>query len=288
MIVQLMASIAVLTVLFSSAKVWGEHSPAEKERLVADLLSRTMEHRDVIVLGRSFVRPDYSNPDVFYNIRTETPWTRAEKEAAFQEFVANMGQIDFTESRWGRPDVLAATLQCLRFNYTNAVPSIQRVILNPAIDSTARGLMLEYCIELSPVDDGMTSFMGNVVTNSLFTKWQRRYVVDYYANKVYGAMVSNLTAHAVCDRAALMIYNKYPRDDWAYVQALDHFFSNYFEGYAVSSNRLAYLEGVLSNTNVTENANMIFIKKRFISLTNQLHEAEQPLRQITIGEGGCE
>lgn len=266
------------------------HSQEEETRLVARLLEFTMDSPDVLKSGQSYLVPDYSNPDVFYGIRAAPSWTRAEKEQAFWNFVTNMWQLDFSgnDRSAGRPSVVAATLQCLRLNYTNAVPSIRRLMLNPTLRGSARRSVLDWCIQLSPVDDGMTQFMGNVLTNeALFAKDQRYYVLQY-ADKVYGAMVSNLADRAVCDRAAMMVYKDYPRDDWQRTSRLDRFLSTYYDGYAMSSNRLAFLDGMLSNTNVTENADMVLIKRRFIALTNQLHSADQPLRQLRIGEGGNE
>ncbi len=265
----------------------GEHTPEEETRLVAKMLEFTMWYPDVMPKGRTFRVPNYGNPDVFYGVRTETPWTRAEKEAAFLNFVTNMWQLDFSPRTYGhdKPNPVAATYQCLRMNCTNAVPSIRRLVLNPTLDSHVRLKTLEFCIKLSPVDDDMTMFMGNVLTNeTFFANDQRDYVLEY-ADKVYGAMVSNLADRAVCDRAALMVYNNYPRDDWQNMSHLDRFFANYFSGYAMSSNRLAFVDAMLSNTNVTEDVEMRFIKERFITITNQLHQVPQPLPQVSIGGG---
>ncbi len=82
-----------------------------------------------------------------------------------------------------------------------------------------------------------------------------------------------------------MVYRNYPRDDWRRASHIDSFLSMYYEDYAMSSNRLAFLEGKLGNTNVMEKAGMQFVKERFISITNQLHHAPQPLPQVSIGGG---
>ena len=269
----------------ASFPVSGEHTREEETKLVAKMLEFVMWHPDVLRSGQVYRVPDYGNPDIFYGVRTEAPWTRAEKEAAFWNFVTNMWQLDFRPSvyRADKPRPLPAVYQCLRLNYTNAVPYIRQLMLNPTLSSHARRKSLEFCIQLSPVDDDMTLFMGNVLTNETLFPVENRCDVLEYADKVYGAMVSNLADRAVCDRAALMIYNDYPRDDWPDMAHLDRFLAEYFDGYAMSSNRLAFLDTMLSNTNVTEAVEMKFIKARFISITNQLHQAPQPLPEARIG-----
>ena len=265
----------------------GEHTREEETKLVAKLLDSIVHFPDLIKIGQRYRIPDYSNPDVFYGIRTETPWTRAEKEAAFLNFVTNMWQLDFNPRTYGhnKPDPVAATFQCLRMNCTNAVPSIRRLVLNPTLNGYARRKVLEWCVMLSPVDDDMTLLMGNVLTNvTLFTE-DERYRVLQYADRAYSALLSNRVDRTVCDRVALMVYNRFPRDDWQSTSHFDRFLAEYFDGYAMSSNRLAFLDAMLSNTNVTEDADMIFIKERFISITNQLHQVPQPLPQVSIGGG---
>lgn len=281
------SQIASALLVFVALVACGEHTPEEETRVVAKMLEFTMWYPDLIQKGQTYRVPNYGNPDVFYSVKTEEPWTRAEKEAAFWNFVTNMWQLDFSPNVYhpDKPSPLAAVYQCLRLNYTNAVPSIRRLMLNPTLNSYVRAKTLQFCIMLSPVDDAMTLFMGNVLTNeTLFAKDRRDYVLKY-ADKVYGSMVSNLADRAVCDRAALMVYNDYPRDDWSNTSELDYFLANYFEGYAMSSNRLAFVDAMLSNTNVTQNEDRQFIKEYFISITNQLHHAPQPLPQVTIGGG---
>ena len=284
---QLIMRVVVGLLVLAPLVAVGEHTREEETKLVAKLLDSIVHFPDLIKIGQRYRIPDYSNPDVFYGIRTETPWTRSEKEAAFLNFVTNMWQLDFNPRTYGhdKPDPVAATLQCLRMNFTNAVPFIRRLVLNPTLNDYARKKVLEWCIKLSPVDDDMTSLMGNVLTNVAYFAEDERYYVLQYADKVYGVMASNLTNRAVCDRAALMVYNNYPRNDWQRTSHLDQFLADYFEGYAMSSNRLAFVDAMLSNTNVTEDVEMQFIKERFISITNQLHQAPQPLPQVSIGGG---
>lgn len=273
------------SLILASFAAYGEHTREEETKMVAKLLEYTMWYPDVIGRGQSFRVPDYGNPDVFYGVGASGGWTRAERESAFWNFVTNMWQLDLTPNvyRVDEPSPLAAVYQCLHLNNTNAVPHIRRLLLNPTFNMSARRRALDVCIELSPVSDEMTLFMGNVLTNGMLFPAKNRRDALKYADKVYGSMVSNLAERAVCDRAALMIYHDYPRDDWMRMSHLDDFLSKYFDGYATSSNRLAFLDGMLSNTNVTEAAEMQFVKARFVALTNQLHQAPQPLPQVTIG-----
>lgn len=277
--------IASALLVFAALMAYGEHTTEEETRVVAKMLEFTMWYPDLRLKGQTYRIPNYGNPDVFYGVKIGVPWTRAEKETAFWNFVTNMWQLDFSPNVYhpDKPSPLAAVRQCLRLNYTNAVPSIRRLMLNPTLNGYVRGKTLQFCIMLSPVDDDMTMFMGNVLTNeTLFAKDQRDHVLDY-ADKVYGSMVSNLADRAVCDRAALLVYNRFPRCDWRRASRFDNFCAKYFEEYAMSSNRLAFLEATLADTNVTEKIGMQFVKERFISITNQLHHAPQPLPQVTIG-----
>lgn len=240
---------------------------------------------DTPEFGVVYIVPDYSNPDVFFGRSTPGDWTRVEKEAAFNEFLENMWRIDFSAQEAGRPNVMSAVYQCVEMHYTNAVPAIRRLILNRTFPDWARRTALQYCMEICPVDDEMTSFIEIFFTNRVDYALKDREVAWEYIDKVTALRASNAVSRAVSDRALRMVYERHDPLEWELSPEYDRFMTRNFEDYVLSSNRLAFLSTMLVNTNLTQDSFWDIIKNRYISATNQILSSGQPLRQWSIDGG---
>lgn len=274
------------------------HTPAETNRLVRILADRassfsscdTPDPNEVVRV------PDYTNPDVFFSRSPKLEgWSRAEKEAAFISYLNNeLWKIDFNDESF-RTDIPGIPLDpdrivfcCVNMNCTNVLPGIRRMAFNRSLARASRLSVLEGCVDLSPVDDASTEFFRTIFTNRTdFTVEDRREAFNY-SDKIVSVARSNLVSRTVCDRAALMLYRDTPSNEGRLAACYDRFMSSYFDGYVTSSNRLAYLSTMLSNTNFLQEGTMSLVRQRFISATNQLMSLSQPLQQLTIGEGGNE
>ena len=264
----------------------GAHTKEETDKFLWTLMKhRSSYDYDNFPTLEPFYRPDFENPDVFFGMKTDGHWTRAEKEAAFDDFLNNMWRIDHSVRQPPyTPNPLVAISQCVEMHYTNAVPAIRRYALNPTLPEWVRGRAIRSCIVLSPVEDSMTDFIETIYTNRMAYTWKIRRSAFDYGNKVTAMKMSNLVSRAVCDRAAMMIHRGYSNEDWQFAATYDGFMVRYFDDYASSSNRLAFLCFVLQNTNITQNVNKQVVKERFISFTNQLLSADQPLNKLNLEE----
>lgn len=273
-----------LAILAACPLVGLAYTNAETNHLVWALLKRARVHLDNVANPDEVrIVPDFSNPDVFFAMQTDVPWTRVEKETAFNAFVESMWTMDFgPNSQIGDVDVpnpISAVYQCGEMNYTNAVPAIRRLALNPTLEDVHRRKVVDTCIALGPVDDEMTRFVEVFMTNRTDYTWRDRRVAFSYARKVIVAGVSNLVPRAVSNRAAMMFYNARVIDDWEYATSLDTFLAAYDSIYAVSSNRLDFITTALANTNMPGHVDLPTVRTRFIAITNELHSLEQPLSE---------
>jgi len=230
---------AMLCMSFAVPVVGLSHTSAETNHLVWALLARARPHFDNVADPENvYITPDFGNPDVFFSMRTDASWTRAEKEFAFNAFLESMYQIDFGSDcqigKVGVPNPFAAVSQCLEMKYTNAVPAIRRLALNPTLQGPYRRKVLNQCIALAPVNDDMTRFIEVFLTNRTTYTWRDRRVAFDYVDKVMSSSASNLVPRVVINRAVLMFYNARIDDDWEYVATLDSFLSAYDSDYAVS------------------------------------------------------
>lgn len=281
----LLTSLLLLVGCFSGSA----YTSAETNDVVRSLLLGPESCKtDTPEFGVVYIVPDYSNPDVFFGRRTPGNWTRAEKEAAFNEFLENMWRIDFRVQEYDRPNVMSAVYQCVEMHYTNAVPAIRRLILNRTFPDWARRTALQYCMEICPVNDEMTSFIEIFFTNRVDYSYKDRWAAWDYLDKVEDLYASNAIPCAVRDRALRMVYERYNPLDWEISPAYDRLMCRNFEGYAMSSNRLAFISSMLTNTNLTEDSLWKFTTARYISATNQILSTGQPLREWSIDGGANE
>ena len=229
---------------------------------------------------------NYSLPEVFFGlIQLEGDWPVERRKAALDAYLAVMAETDFTDqNNYDRDLPFKATTQCANMNYTNALPYMRRLVLNRTLSEWRRGDELGKLIEFSPVNDETTATIETIFTNRVDFTWKDREKCFEYASKLVAASHSNLVSQSVCDRAASIFTND--ATEWQLYGEYDLFWRKYYPGYAMSSNRLVFVNMALANTNITQNSNWAFLNRRFTFVTNRLHSAEQPLTQLNIDFGG--
>ena len=278
--------IAGAALLFAAAAFSSNPLPEDTMYAVRRMLrvaQKPMPH--VLTLDYAAVEPDYSRPEVFFGIRLKGDWPVERRKAALDAYLAVMADTDFTDLTDDDRDLpFKATGQCLSMNYTNALPHMRRLVLNPTLSVWRRRDEIDKLIELSPVNDETTETIETVFTNRAAFTWKDREKCFDYAAKVVAASQSNLVSQSVCDRAA-SVFTHDPTE-WQLYREYDLFWKNYYVGYAMSSNRLEFANIALANTNITQNSDWAFVKRRFTFVTNQLHSAGQPLPWINMGGDG--
>ena len=232
------------------------------------------------------IEPNYSLPEVFFGmIRLKGDWPIERRKAALDAYLAVMADTDFTDVTNDDRDLpYKATAQCAEMNYTNALPYMRRLVLNPTMSRWRRITEIGKLIGFSPVNDETTVTIETIFTNRVDFTWKDREKCFDYAAKVVAASQSNLVSQSVCDRAA-MVFVRDPTE-WQLSADYDYFWRRYYPGYATSSNRLEFLSATLSNTNIPSCSKWTRFQNHFISVTNQLLSSGQPLPWINMGGGG--
>ena len=240
--------------------------------------------QDNLTWDYEVIELNYSLPEVFFGIRLNGDWPVERRKAALDAYLAVMADTDFTDqNNYDRDLPFKATTQCANMNYTNALPYMRRLVLNRTLSEWRRRDELRKLIEFSPVNDETTATIETIFTNRVDFAWEDREKCFEYASKVVAASLSNLVSQSVCDRAASVFTND--ATEWQLYGEYDLFWRKYYPGYAMSSNRLEFVNMALANTNITQNSSWAFLNRRFTFVTNRLHSAEQPLLQLNIDFG---
>ena len=184
-------------------------------------------------------------------------WTVAAKKAAFDWYLSTLGTNNCQSlSSLDKSLVLTAVGLCESLAYTNAVPSLKELTVNPL--GIYRETALEIVLNFSPVDDFTTQFVEEIVTN--------------------GVKFSMIERGCACGIYALY---RHRRPDLIGTGILDSLFISQVQGYDLSSNRLEFADYVLSHPDADSSD-----LRRFTSVTNQLLSSGQPLPWINMGGGG--
>ena len=203
-------------------------------------------------------------------------WTFAEKKAAFDWYLRTLGTND---CRIGgieeRDEIYAAISRCRILGYTNAVPSLKALALNPM--GVMREEAINVAIMLSPVNDATTSFIETIITNTIgYSSGERVGCYWGYTKKLRQDPCTN-GPYA----NALSMYYRNRKADCTGAVTLDKLFSEKMPGYALSSNRLETAMHMFTATNMPPR-----FFEYFTSVTNQLLSSGRPLVQLDIGGGG--
>ena len=229
---------------------------------------------------------DTSNPYVFFNmIDVGGGWTPEGKRAAFRSFLEEMGNFDFNgKDRRHAYTALLALGQCQRMNYTNALPAIRRLALNPTFPSERswRWDAIEMVIEQTGPTEDCLHFVETILTNrTVFTLPERGCASGVYIGRLLKSPRTEAITSVMTN--AVTTFYRYGKTDTAGGVMFDKLFVAEIPGYDYSSNRLDYANFMLEHPD-----NNKLIKNYYRGVTNQLLTVDQPLRQLTIGEGGNE
>lgn len=216
----------------------------------------------------------------FLGLDETNGWTVAAKKATFDWYLSTLGTNNCQSlSSLDKSLVLTAVGLCESLAYTNAVPSLKALTVNPL--GIYRETALEIVLNFSPVDDFTTQFVEEIVTNGVkFSMIERGCACGIYAQNIITRQATNDMQRAAKERAWKMLY-RHRRPDLIGTGILDSLFISQVQGYDLSSNRLEFAEYVLSHPDADSSD-----IRRFTSVTNQLLSSGQPLPWINMGDGG--
>ena len=120
--------------------------------------------QDNLTLDYEVIELDYSLPEVFFGmIRLKGDWPVERRKAALDAYLAGMADTDFTDYTNNDRDLpFKATAQCVSMNYTNALPYMRRLVLNPTLPGWKRRDEIGRLIRFSPVSEETTATMEKV------------------------------------------------------------------------------------------------------------------------------
>lgn len=216
-----------------------------------------------------------------------------ERRNAFDAYLSALGTVDLLACKTNSVDVsdrgvfkadeveLAISL-CRVLNHTNAWTSLKSLALNPR--GIAKDDALELAVKFGPVDGEMTEFVESVITNK--TGWSKicrgSSACGGYATRLMELVPTSAVQRISKERAVGMFY-RHRKDDIVGAMILDRLFVSCIEGYGESSNRLDMALFVLAQDDLSRRTGLYFT-----NVTNLLISSDQPLRQLTISEGGNE
>ena len=254
---------------------------AETNRVARRLIHRAMR------LSSCPVIPDEGelyNPDEdlgtwhgFLGSDETNGWTVAAKKAAFDWYLSTLGSCDCQAlSPKDRRLVLNAVEMCEALAYTNSVPSLKALALNPR--GIHRDVALATVLKFSPIDDSTTQFVETILTNTMqYTSGERAVCYIEYADRIRN--MKDIVYTPAYN--AMLIFYRNRMAARVGAPAVDRLLTTHLQGYGQSSNRLETAMFMLSETNALPR----FIEY-FTSVTNQLLSSGQPLPWINVGTGG--
>ena len=221
--------------------------------------------------------PDYEPPNTWHGFLggDTNGWTLAEKKAAFDWYLGTLGTKDCRAGGMVECDLIdAAISRCKIFNYTNSVPYLKALALNPM--GVMRDEAINVAMRFSPVDDATTQFAESIITNvNGYSSGERVGCYLEYSKK----LLQDPCTNGVCANALSMFYRN-RKADYTGAVALDRLFSEKIANYSQSSNRLDIAMYMFTVTNMHPR-----FFEYFTSVTNKLLSSGQPLVQLNIGEG---
>ena len=221
--------------------------------------------------------PDYEPPNTWHGFLggDTNGWTLAEKKAAFDWYLGTLGTKDCRAGGMVECDLIdAAISRCKIFNYTNSVPYLKALALNPM--GVMRDEAINVAMRFSPVDDATTCFVETIITNiSGYSSSERVGCYWEYTKKLRQNPCTN-GVHA----SALYMFYRNRKVSGVGAVSLDRLFSEKIAGYSQSSNRLDTVMHMFTATNMHPR-----YYEYFGNVTNQLLSSGQPLVQLDIGEG---
>ncbi len=256
------------------------YTSAETNEVVKALLFGSFIHHDNLEepLGADSV-PDVRTPENFFRLPVGGNWSDEGKRAAFDIYLAGMGCRDYTnESNAYYTVTELAVAQCEFMSYTNALPHLKNLILNPTCSHRVRRRAIETVVPMMNLTVDETRFIETVFTNvAMFTRAERGMAGSRYIRLLLSS-VTNGQPNAVVMEDSVNRFYRHRKCDTAGATMLDMLFASQVAGYSASSNRLDFATYVLDHAEGDE-----YLPRYFVPITNQLHTAGLPLRWIDVG-----
>ncbi len=256
-------------------------TPSETNEVARRLIIRAKNLRDChdIPDEGELYKPE-EDPGTWYGflgLDETNGWTVAAKKAAFDWYLSTLGSCDCQAlSPKDRRLVLNAVEMCEALAYTNSVPSLKALALNPR--GIHRDVALATALKFSPIDDSTTQFVETILTNTMqYTSGERAVCYIEYADRIRNMQdIVNTPAYN-----AMLIFYRNRLTARVGAPAVDRLLTTHLQGYGQSSNRLETAMFMLSETNALPR----FIEY-FTTVTNQLLSSGQPLPWIKVGNAG--
>lgn len=254
------------------------YTPAETNDVVKGMLFYVVQlgsydnftdDRGIVIKG--------PNPDTwegFLGGGRDGSWTTAERKAAFDWYLSTLGTSDFTSScDMDKKLVHAALTRCEVFNYSNSVPSLRALALNPK--GVWRHKAIKLALGLSTIDASTTAFVEMLVTNVVsFSSVERGIACGVYAEDVLLLSRQEKFRSQVEDAVRMFYRNR--SVDVIGTEVVDDLFVQTISGYRESSNRLEFATQALSQTDCPEED-----QRYFAGVTNDLISLCHPLTNLT-------
>ena len=260
------------------------YTPAETNELVRGMLLRVRSfyNHDNFRNGEIVVPWQGDIPDTwegFLGKANDGRWTTEERKCAFDWYLSTLGTTDFSVLPKNDQRLVRTALgRCNVFNYTNSVPHLRALALNPR--GVYRREAIELFLRFSPIEDATTAFVETIMTNVVdFSLSERGTACGCYGCDLCLSHPTNVVDRAVKERAVAMFYRN-RNVDIAAASAIDMLLVSNVVDYATSSNRLQTLVNMLSRPELNNMS-----RNGFIAITNQLLSAGVPLRQLDVGGG---
>ncbi len=266
--------------LFMAASVCA-YTPAETNDFVRGVLFHVVQfysHDNFPDEGGILVEgPSPDTWEGFLGTSQNGPWTTAERKGAFDWYLSTLGTIDCRALPWMDQKLVRAALgRCSVFNYTNAVPSLRALALNPK--GIYRDEAIGLSLKLSPIEDSTTTFVETVMTNVVgIGLLERETACGEYGYRLCLSNPTNANSRAIKDRAVAMFYRN-RNVGIAAAHVIDMLLVSNVVNYVTSSNRLETLVNMLSDAELDD-----ISRREFSAITNQLLSSGQPLRWINVG-----
>ena len=270
-------AIAVAAVFSASAHTTAESNMVVRAALYGALTFYPDNIEDGLVLP-----PGVEEPNTWHGFLggDTNGWTLAEKKAAFDWYLTTLGTNDcISLDEVQQEEIGIAIDMCDEFRHTNSVSSLKALALNPR--GIYRNEAIELVIKFSDVDDSTTSFVDTIMTNTAaYTFKEQGTASARYASRLLSFNATNAARLAARDAAVRMLYRNRLLESGTDA-IIDEVFLKYINGYASSSNRLAYAINAFSYPTCAR-----ILGDYFTSVTNQLLSSGQPLPWINVGWEG--
>jgi len=271
--------VCLVCLLLGAGTAYG-YTTDETNEVVKALLFGSFIHYDNLTepLNTNAI-VDVRTPEKFFRFPIGGSWSDEEKRAAFDTYLAGMGNRDYTsESNAYYTVTELAISQCEFMHYTNSLPCLKDLIRNTTCSSRVRLQAIHAVIPMLALSDEETLFIESIYTNvNVYSRAERGIASSRYIKRLLSSMTNGQCSVSVMEDAVNRFY-RFRKCDSAGSIMFDKLFVSELNGYLNSSNRLDFATYVLDNSGSNE-----YVIRYFNSITNQLHTSGVGLRWINVG-----